>query len=244
MNLEGKKFGRLTVLEQADVPEYVKNKSARYWKCLCACGNEKIVAQGHLVAGRILSCGCLTRERTAESNRILKRKNNTYDMDSYDYDVCYFSNAADKYFIFDKEDYEKIQSFCWRLNQYPIAHLQPGKIIYLHKLIMGNSSSVVDHINGNVLDARKCNLRLATQQENSMNTKIHSNNTSGVSGVTYNKRSKQWVARIGYKMKRIFLGSFNTKEEAINARKEAEQKYYGEFSYDNSQKFIQEIGEI
>jgi hypothetical protein len=54
-NLEGKKFGRLTVLEQAgrDKHHYV------IWKCRCDCGNEALVSSHYLAPGKTKSCGCL-----------------------------------------------------------------------------------------------------------------------------------------------------------------------------------------
>lgn len=51
-------------------------------------------------------------------------------------------------------------------------------------------------------------------------------NTSGVRGVSYNSTLKKWQASIGFQGKRITLGRFNTKEEAVKARKDAEEKYY------------------
>ena len=51
-------------------------------------------------------------------------------------------------------------------------------------------------------------------------------NTSGVRGVCYNSTLKKWQASIGFQGKRITLGRFNTKEEAVKARKDAEEKYY------------------
>lgn len=58
------------------------------------------------------------------------------------------------------------------------------------------------------------------------NRKINSNNTSGVTGVSYSKSKKKWVAYMKLQGKNISLGTFNTKEEAIQARKEGEEKYY------------------
>jgi hypothetical protein len=72
--------------------------------------------------------------------------------------------------------------------------------------------------------------RVCTFRENRMNHSRFKNNTSGYSGVTYRKEKNQWIARITVNYKRIFLGYFETKEEAIKARKQAERKYYGEYS--------------
>jgi hypothetical protein len=95
---------------------------------------------------------------------------------------------------------------------------------------------VVDHLihplgSANKIDNRKCNLQIKTPQQNSMNQAIRTNNRSGVPGVTF--RDGKWIARIGYKMKRISLGSYDNFEEAVKARIDAEEKYWGEFSYRN-----------
>ena len=59
LNLEGKIFGRLTLIEVIGV-----NKSKqRLWKCLCACGNEHIAPQAHITTGRSTSCGCVRQSK-------------------------------------------------------------------------------------------------------------------------------------------------------------------------------------
>lgn len=60
INLIGKKFGRLTVIEYAET----RNNSA-IWKCKCECGNIKNVSRGHLVTGDTKSCGCYNSEVAA-----------------------------------------------------------------------------------------------------------------------------------------------------------------------------------
>ena len=62
-DLTGMKFGRYTVVEFAG-----RKNRAIHWKCLCDCGETKIVATGHLTAGRTVSCGCYSRERAAKGN--------------------------------------------------------------------------------------------------------------------------------------------------------------------------------
>ena len=84
---------------------------------------------------------------------------------------------------------------------------------------------VVDHINHNKLDNRKENLRICEHQENTYNKGLCSTNTSGVTGVTWDKLRNKWIAHIKGKN----LGRFNTKEEAIKVRKQAEIEYFGEF---------------
>ena len=230
VDLTNQRFGRLVALKKVPPPNNVKNKTKSYWLCDCDCGEQKIVSQYHLKSGNISSCGCLQKERITEFNNKTKKKVNRYDMESEEYGIGYDVNGNQ--FLFDKEDFDKIKDYCWHICTYAVSEIEKGKTVYLHKLIL-NSVDDVDHINGNTLDNRKFNLREATHQQNMMNQKLHKNNTSGVSGVTFNERSQCWVARIGYKMKRIYLGSFTNYEDAVNARREAEKKYFGEWNRQN-----------
>lgn len=83
----------------------------------------------------------------------------------------------------------------------------------------------LDHINRNPDDNRIANLREATPQENQRNRWLPSNNTSGYPGVVFNKSHGKWIASITVSRKRIHLGTFDSKEQAIEARMEAESLY-------------------
>ena len=83
----------------------------------------------------------------------------------------------------------------------------------------------IDHINHDRDDNRIENLREATRPENARNQSIFKTNTSGYIGVSWHKRRERWHARIRVNGKLVFLGSFTCKEEAAQARKEAERKY-------------------
>lgn len=239
----GKQFGKLTVLKRVPTPEYIKEKSHIYYECECSCEKhtKKIVYRSHLLNGKIQSCGCYQKEQSFK-NKKGKIKGNEYDLESEDYGICFIK--GEKYF-FDKEDFNLISKYTWTNTKdgYAITtvHVSPNEKygLYMHKLIMENSDIYqIDHIDGNPRNNQKYNLRPALIQENSMNHKIHSNNTSGTSGVFYSNTSNKWVAKIGYKMKSITLGYYNTKEEAVQARKDAEEKYYGDWSRNKSEEVI------
>ena len=83
----------------------------------------------------------------------------------------------------------------------------------------------VDHINGVRDDNRIANLRLATPQQQRFNAERAPNNTSGYSGVSWRKTRGKWWARIKIDKITKHLGYFTSKEEAIAARKAAEDKY-------------------
>ena len=101
----------------------------------------------------------------------------------------------------------------------------------MHRIVMEvEKDMVVDHINRVKHDNRKDNLRICSQKENSRNLKISINNTSGVTGVCFNKSNNRWRATIGINGKRIHLGYFANKQDAIEARLKAELELFGEYS--------------
>jgi hypothetical protein len=80
----------------------------------------------------------------------------------------------------------------------------------------------VDHINRLKHDNRWVNLRAATNVENAQNQPVRCTNRSGVTGVHYYPRYKKWCASIRANRKRVFLGYFDKKDDAVAARKAAE----------------------
>lgn len=88
----------------------------------------------------------------------------------------------------------------------------------------------IDHINGNKLDNRIDNLRLATNAENSRNVGLKKNNTSGITGVTYHARAKKWLAQIVVNRKNHYIGLFDNKSDAAAARQAAQIKYFQNFA--------------
>jgi hypothetical protein len=81
----------------------------------------------------------------------------------------------------------------------------------------------IDHINRVRTDNRLENIRLATKAENAQNRKTRTDNSSGMTGVSWHKRDKKWRVYIG---KGKYLGYFDALEDAIAARKEAEKLYF------------------
>ena len=233
VDLTGQKFGRWTVISC-----HGKNNFGEHlWNCKCSCGTEKIVLGHSLTNGHSQSCGCLKNELSGDRNK----KYNIYDL-SGEYGIGYTSKGEE--FWFDLEDYDKIKDYCWLINDrgYVIARdcKNDGKNISLHWIIAGQK--YVDHINGSktLFDNRKCNLRTTKLSEfstkNNRNRKRISSNTSGVTGVTWCAEIQKWRAYIGVNYKHISLGYFTNFEDAVKARKQAEEKYFGEWSFDNSQR--------
>ncbi|MCC9273543.1 MAG: alcohol dehydrogenase [Enterococcus aquimarinus] len=76
------------------------------------------------------------------------------------------------------------------------------------------------------IEAKKGNTLVEGTDLSLLTQKTYSNNTSGQKGVYWDKRNKKWQSGITIKGKRIFLGYYANKQDAINARLEAEEKYF------------------
>lgn len=88
----------------------------------------------------------------------------------------------------------------------------------------------IDHINGDPLDNRIANLRLATNQQNQYNRGVNKNSTSGLKGVYWDKPVQRWRAQIVHNRASVFLGHYATSEEAAAAYAEGAKRYAREFA--------------
>lgn len=110
------------------------------------------------------------------------------------------------------------------------------KAFYVSRLLTNaKKGEYVDHINGNPLDNRLCNLRICTNQQNAMNQKPHKDRLLKFKGVVLcKKNTNKFNAGISPNGKRIHLGYFSTPEAAAKAYDEAAIKYFGDFALTNA----------
>lgn len=128
--------------------------------------------------------------------------------------------------LIDLDDVERVKQHKWFFTGH--GYIVNSDYQKIHRFITNCPKGMeVDHINHNKLDNRKENLRICQHQENNCNKGLIKTNTSGVTGVTWDKTRQKWIAHIKGKN----LGRFDTKEEAIRVRKQAEIEYFGEFRY-------------
>lgn len=143
--------------------------------------------------------------------------------------------------IVDPEDYDRVSRYKWRAayckdirtHYVHTSETVDGKqrTVVLHRLIMCPSpGEVVDHINHDTLDNRKCNLRVCLPHQNSLNRRTH---ISKWKGVSWDKRNRAWRARIRINGVLTHLGLFKEHSDALRAYDEAAIKHFGEFAWTN-----------
>lgn len=241
-----KVFGRLMVLEYVGyfVKEGTKSKR-HYYKCRCTCEKNTIlmVDRYKLLSGHTTSCGCKAIESIKVRNKIdnpskyIIRQFNEYYVDEFGIGHIKMSNT-EREMLCDVECMDELLKYYWN-EKSGYARSSDGKEkVYAHRLVMNagiyDINKQVDHINGNTLDNRKENLRIVTSRQNGLNSSIRSDNTSGVTGICWDKNRNKWLVRVYENDTAIYLGYFDKFEDAIIARRKGEEKYYGEYSYINS----------
>ncbi len=142
-------------------------------------------------------------------------------------DGNYIFMLKDKEIIIDKDTYPLMYMHSWYISSnYVVCNL--GR---LSRILMNctNSDLIVDHINGNTYDNRKCNLRIVTSSQNAMNKSARKRCTSKYIGVTLAKGGKKWNASIYVDNVRKDLGTFKREQDAALVRDKATKKYFKEF---------------
>lgn len=141
-------------------------------------------------------------------------------------------------FLVDLEDIQKVKYHKWRLSSF--GHVitgEPAKkqvkdlswiILDIKKEDIENGI-VVDHINGNPQDNRKCNLRKCFQSENVLNKSHMTTNTSGFVGVSYKKDKNTYDPEIRCGYVRCHLGNQKNFKHAVYARYVAEDIVFKDF---------------
>lgn len=166
----------------------------------------------------------------AEYNKTHKRKYNKYDMRGK-YAKIILSDG--QRCIIDKEDVDILKQFYWSYNRHN-KHVNgnvENKTIQIARYIMMSrgyclsANDVVDHIDRNPLNNIKKNLRVCDRRTNAFNKGCQTNNKTGYPGVSFHKTKHQYQAYIKIDGRHIYLGFYDNLEDAIKARKNAENKY-------------------
>jgi hypothetical protein len=147
-------------------------------------------------------------------------------------------------FLIDAEDWPRISGFKWSVSsdggtRMYVSTYVGKKKTYLHRMILeAPNGQTVDHRNGDPLDNRKANLRLATHQQNMFNCGKRSTykgkpTTSSFKGVSWDKSRGRYKAQIMKDRVNHYLGHFMDERSATMAYARAAQEMFGEFAYTN-----------
>lgn len=211
IDLTGQKFGKLTVIREAG-PEETR-KYDTFWICKCECGGSIVVGTHSLRRGYTRSCGCAAKKRERKLNKIVREGDDVVKILLGDGAEC----------IIDAEDYDKVKDVTWcHAGGYACGYDEGHRYVAVHQRILGRK--YVDHIDGNGLNNRKSNLRLANCQQNSCNKTARKDSKSGYKGVY--RGTSAWIAAVGD----TYIGSFGTPEEAARAYDRMAIRIQGEFA--------------
>jgi hypothetical protein len=115
-------------------------------------------------------------------------------------------------------------------------HLQlHGSMLLVHRIAFAMTHGrwpieCCDHINGNTLDNRACNLRECTKTQNTHNSRSHTKSRSGVKGVTWHSKRRHWYVRIMHNGRKRYFGAFKKLADAARVARSAQRELQGEFS--------------
>jgi HNH endonuclease/AP2 domain len=147
--------------------------------------------------------------------------------------------------LVDDEDFELVAKRKWRYQgtaergfyvvctRWGAGH---GPNVLMHRVILGlldRRYPLVDHENGNTLDNRRSNLRIATHGQNQANRRRNKNNRSGFRGVCWNKQARKWQAGVRHLGRSQYLGLFESAEEAARAYDARVIELRGDFARPN-----------
>lgn len=170
-DLTGHTFSHLFVLGLIGTKKNLYGKVGFVWECQCVCGKKIKAVTSALEFKRVRSCGCKRRGIGNQAEFFV------------DYVKIKLNGLGDFFAIVDHDQYEKIRPLVWCKHQMPqsdssdfdplvyaISNIPGGGQIKMHQLIIAcPPGSVRDHVDGNGLDNRKHNLRIASYSQNSKN---------------------------------------------------------------------------
>lgn len=251
IDITGKRFGKLVTLER--IPAIHANKHTR-WKCQCDCGNIVDIDLGNLMSGKSKSCGCTLSSHEENIIKLLKEHNISYEY-QYEFDDLpnkpfdfYIDNSyiveydGQQHFLYTKYGWstkEKLvrthkndlikNEYCFK-NNIPIIRIPYNKEYNFDDLVLNSTNYLFtkdiakDYYGIDPEIESECN-----RENVRFDTPIK--NKSGFPGVCLSKKYNKWRAYITVNGKRMDIGYFTNKEDAITARINAEIKYFGHIKY-------------
>ena len=166
-----------------------------------------------------------------------QKKKRTKIIQPKDEKIRFIPLTQGKVAIVDAEDYEWLSKNKWHAantgGKFYACRSIKQRTISMHRVIMGEPKGmVVDHIDGNSLNNRRCNLRSCTTAQNICNQRPKGG-TSKYKGVCFQKRENKWKAKIRFNGKGIHIGNFDEEIDAAKAYDKKANELFGEFAYLN-----------
>ncbi len=200
-SLIGKRFGKLVVVAQAE-----SKSGQRRWICQCDCGGTNIVTTGNLNSGHTTNCGC----------------KKSPDLTGQVFGKLTVIGRSEK-----RNSRGKRTTPMWE------CRCECGNITYKATDTLTNpDESMCQECKGRIgaeIARQSAGFVGGTQISRIKNMTLIATNTSGCRGVYYDKKTNKYRARLKFKGKIMNFGSFSNFEDAVAARKAAEQEYFGAF---------------
>lgn len=230
-DLTGQIFGRLEVLYQAE--DYIDKNGNHHamWHCKCNCenGTEKDIDQTRLKSGYTRSCGCLQKEMASERSSIHKMTDTRL--------YLVWKGMKARCYIKSHNHYEQYGgrgiTVCdeWKddFKAFYDWAIQHG---YDENALRNECMLERKDVNGNYCPENCCWTNATTQ---CINQNLRKDNTTGVKGVNWDKYRNKWQAQLQIDKKKVLNEHFDNFEDAVKARKEAEEKYFSKYLHDTLQ---------
>lgn len=200
-SLIGKRFGKLVVVAQAE-----SKSGQRRWICQCDCGGTNIVTTGNLNSGHTTNCGC----------------KKSPDLTGQVFGKLTVIGRSDR-----RNPRGKRTTPMWE------CRCECGNITYKATDTLTNpDESMCQECKGRIgaeIARQSAGFVGGTQISRIKNMTLIATNTSGCRGVYYDKKTNKYRARLKFKGKIMNFGSYRNFEDAVAARKAAEQEYFGAF---------------
>ena len=199
-DITGRQFGRLTALYRLDK----KQGSAYLWHCRCSCGKELDVPVNGLLFGKRQSCGCA---------RIETLQNRAGDIRGRQFGrLTAIEPLEERY---HGNVLWRCRCSCGKECEIPYSMLLSGNTTSCGCKKKEHEQPPLHYVDGTCIEMIK-------------RKRVRKDNTSGCTGVTAIRGGK-WKAEITFQGKRRHLGTYFTLESAVEARKKAEGRIFGEY---------------
>ena len=212
-DITGNKYGRLTAIARTE--NRAANQSYK-WIFRCDCGVEKELESGNVIKGSTVSCGCVAKEQL---KNLIESKGGAIHGMKGSKAWKSWAGLVSRSSRDNLKNYEEV-AVCDSWN----PEKGGGFLNFLEDMGEPEKGQSINRIKGAKIYSKET-CEWANRSIQGYDQKRNRRNTTGKSGVMM--RGNKYVAYITKDKVKTILGSFNTFEEAVSCREEAEIKYFG-----------------